>query len=213
MAAARDQLKQRQERFAELEAKATEQAAKLGASAVGAGDVLTASSESETQLVSSARQRQSSLKLAAELGALPPAPSRPGKAENSKPPLAYDLPVAASVEEGMGAVSDTGIRARGITLKAYAGAEVRIPADGTISFAGPFRRHDGVVIIDHGHGWLTLLTGVRTDLRKGDSVRRGDLLGRALGPVGVELSTNGTPVSAALIAGSSQMVSNRPNKG
>ena len=213
LAAARDQLKLRQERFAVLEANASDQAARLGASAVGAGDVLTASSESEAQILIGAQKRQSSLKLAAELGALPAASARPGGADNAKPPLAYFLPVAAPVEEGMGAVSDTGIRARGITLKAYAGAEVRVPADGKISFAGPFRRHDGVVIIDHGHGWMTLLTGVRTDLGKGDAVRRGDSLGRALGPVGVELSTNGTPVSAALIAGSSQMVSNRPNKG
>ena len=125
-------------------------------------------------------------------------------------------------EQGLRPAGDNGSYLQTVPLLSYKPSdkgvvsfapEVRIPADGTISFAGPFRRHDGVVIIDHGHGWLTLLTGVRTDLRKGDSVRRGDLLGRALGPVGVELSTNGTPVSAALIAGSSQMVSNRPNKG
>jgi septal ring factor EnvC (AmiA/AmiB activator) len=139
--------------------------------------------------------------------------ARPGKAGAGKPSLAYSLPVAAPVTEGLGAVSDNGIRARGITLKVYAGAEVRAPADGTISFAGPFRRHDGVVIIDHGHGWMTLMTGVRTDLRKGDRVRIGDPLGRALGPLGVELSTNGTPVSAALIAGSSQIVSNGRKSG
>jgi septal ring factor EnvC (AmiA/AmiB activator) len=81
---------------------------------------------------------------------------------------------------------------------------VRAPADGTIAFAGAFRRHDGVVIIDHGRGWMTMMTGVRSDRRKGDKVRRGDPLGRALGPIGLELSTNGRPVSAALIAGSSQ---------
>ena len=88
-----------------------------------------------------------------------------------------------------------------------------MPANGTIAFAGPFRRHDGIVIIDHGQGWLTLLTGVRTNRRKGDQVRLGEPLGRALGPVGVELSTNGTPVSAALIAGSSGIVSNQPKSG
>lgn len=213
LASAQSELKQRQQRFVELEARASAEAAKLGASAVGAGDVLTASSENEAQIISGAKERQSSLKLAADLAALPPAPPRPGRQDGAKSPIAYTLPVAAPVEEGLGAVSDSGIRARGITLKSYAGAEVRVPADGTISFAGPFRRHDGVVIIDHGRGWKTLMTGVRTDLRKGDAVRRGDRLGRALGSVGVELSTNGTPVSAALIAGSSDMVSNWPNSG
>jgi len=213
LAAAHEQLKQRQQQFAKLEDEASRQAAKLGASAIGAGDVLTATGESEAVLVGEARERRSSLALAADLGALPPALARPGKAGAGKPPLAYSLPVAAPVTEGLGAVSGNGIRARGITLKVYAGAEVRAPADGTISFAGPFRRHDGVVIIDHGHGWMTLMTGVRTDLRKGDRVRIGDPLGRALGPLGVELSTNGTPVSAALIAGSSQIVSNGRKSG
>ena len=92
-------------------------------------------------------------------------------------------------------------------LAAYAGQEAVAPADGTIAFAGPFRRHDGVVIIDHGRGWMTLMTGIRTKLRKGERIRLGEPLGRALGPVSVELSTNGTPVSAALIAGASQYLS------
>ena len=72
----------------------------------------------------------------------------------------------------------------------------------------PFRRHDGVIIIDHGRGWMTLMTGVRPERRKGERVKAGEPLGRALGSMTVELSTNGTPVSAALIASSSQMVSN-----
>jgi hypothetical protein len=44
------------------------------------------------------------------------------------------------------------------------------------------------------------MTGVRANRRKGDRVKAGAPLGRALGPVTVELSTNGVPVSAALIA-------------
>lgn len=210
LAAARDGLKERQLRFAQLEETATSQAAKFGASAVGAGDVLTVSSESEARILSSAAERRSSLSLAAELGALPSALKRPGGGKETARSFLYALPVSAPLIEGMGAVSDTGIRARGITLQSYRGAEVKVPANGTIAFAGPFRRHDGIVIIDHGQGWLTLLTGVRTNRRKGDQVRLGEPLGRALGPVGVELSTNGTPVSAALIAGSSGIVSNQP---
>jgi septal ring factor EnvC (AmiA/AmiB activator) len=117
------------------------------------------------------------------------------------------------LSEGFGSVSDTGIRARGVTLDAFRGAEVRAPADGTIAFAGAFRRHDGVVIIDHGRGWMTLMTGVRTDLRKGQRIRLGQPLGRALGPVTVELSANGSPFSAALIAGSSQLLSIKGKSG
>ena len=211
--AARKELEGRQQRFAALEAKAARRAASLGAGAVGASDVLVASTESEARLRSEAERRRAELKLAADLGALDAAPARPGKVRPVAPPLTYRLPVAAKVVVGVGSISDTGIRARGMTLQAYAGQDVRVPADGAIAFVGPFRRHDGVVIIDHGRGWMTLMTGVRSDLRKGQRVRLGQPLGRALGPVTVELSANGSPVSAALIAGSSQMLSIKGKSG
>ncbi|HVL29454.1 MAG TPA: peptidoglycan DD-metalloendopeptidase family protein [Sphingomicrobium sp.] len=130
-----------------------------------------------------------------------------------RPPISYMLPTGAGVIEGAGAVSDTGIRSRGLTLDTRRGEPIAAPADGTIAFAGPFRRHDGVVIIDHGDGWMTLMTGVATHLRQGERVRLNDPLGRALGPMTVELSINGAPVSAAIIAGSSQIVSNRGQSG
>lgn len=213
LAETRKELGQRQQRFAALEARATREAARLGAGAVGAADLYFVGAEAEAMLRSEAERRRAGLQLAAELGALRASPPRPGDAGIIKPPLAYRLPVAAQVVRGLGAVSENGIRARGVTLAAYAGQEVLAPADGTIAFAGAFRRHDGVVIIDHGRGWMTLMTGVRTDLEKGARVRLGQPLGRANGPVEVELSTNGSPVSAALIAGSSQLLSIRGRSG
>ena len=213
LADSRRELGVRQQRFSELEEKANQQASRLGAGALGAADILVASSESEARMLGQAQRRQAGLRLAAELGGLPPAPPRPGPSPSPKPVLAYQLPVAAPVTTGLGAVSETGIRARGITLAAFAGQAVTAPANGTIAFAGPFRRHDGVVIIDHGGGWMTLMTGVRTDFAKGSRAKLGAPLGRALGQVTVELSINGTPVSAALIARSSQMVSNGAKTG
>ena len=213
LAEARDQLRQRQQRFAALEDKAAERAAKLGAGAVGAGDVLFASAESQARLMGAAERRRSELQLAAELGGLAPAPARPGTSPVPKPPLVYRLPAPVRVLEGLGSVSDSGIRSRGLLLETYAGQQLAAPADGVIAFAGPFRRHDGVVIIDHGRGWMTLMTGVRTDSKKGDRVRLGEPLGRALGPTTLELSTNGTAASAALIAGSSQHLSIRGKSG
>ncbi len=204
LANARRQLDHRQRHLAQLEAKAMRQAEAYGAGAVGAGDVLIASREGASRIESEAARRRAALELAAELGHLPAAPARPGTTQPAATPLAYRLPVEAAITEGVGAVGDTGIRSRGLTLAARAGAEILVPADGTIAFAGPFRRHDGIVIIDHGRGWMTLMTGVRTPLRKGQRVRAGEPLGRGLGPMTVELSTNGRPVSAALIAGSSQ---------
>jgi septal ring factor EnvC (AmiA/AmiB activator) len=84
---------------------------------------------------------------------------------------------------------------------------VTAPADGVIKFAGPFRDFDGVVIIDHGGGWLSLLVNVASELHPGDRVTLGQEIGRALGPLQVELSQNGRRISPALIAGSSQNLS------
>jgi septal ring factor EnvC (AmiA/AmiB activator) len=82
------------------------------------------------------------------------------------------------------------------------------PASGRIAFAGPFRRHGGVLIIDHGEGWMTLMTEIRSALPPGTRVGRGEPVGRALGPPTVELSLHGKPQDAALIAGSSASLSN-----
>ena len=90
------------------------------------------------------------------------------------------------------------LRCRGVT----------VPADGTILFAAPFRNEDGVVIIDHGGGWTSLLLGVASDRPRGSQVQRGEPLGRALGTIGVELRRKGRPVSPALIAASSVPLSN-----
>ena len=70
-----------------------------------------------------------------------------------------------------------------------------------------------MVIIDHGRGWRSLMLNVSTSLVRGASVRGGDPLGRALGPVEVDLSNNGTNVSPAFIAASSAMLSKQGKGG
>jgi septal ring factor EnvC (AmiA/AmiB activator) len=77
-----------------------------------------------------------------------------------------------------------------------------------VRFAGPFRDYDGILIIDHGGGWMSLIVNVSTELKPGDRVQLGQPIGRALGPLQVELSQNGRRISPALIAGSSQSLSN-----
>jgi hypothetical protein len=52
-----------------------------------------------------------------------------------------------------------------------------------------------------------LLVNVSSTLRPGAKVGIGDPVGRALGPLLVELSQNGRRISPALIAGSSQGLS------
>jgi septal ring factor EnvC (AmiA/AmiB activator) len=82
-----------------------------------------------------------------------------------------------------------------------------------VRFSGPFRDYDGVLIIDHGGGWMSLIVNVGSTLRTGDKVALGQPVGRALGPLQVELSQNGRRISPALIAGSSQSLSKTPKGG
>ena len=93
------------------------------------------------------------------------------------------------------------------------GASVTAPADGVVRFSGPFRDYDGVLIIDHGGGWMSLIVNVSSTLQPGRKVRLGDPVGQALGPLLVELSQNGRRISPALIAGSSQSLSKAAKGG
>jgi septal ring factor EnvC (AmiA/AmiB activator) len=117
------------------------------------------------------------------------------------------------VTEGLAHVDESGVRARGITLATGRGAEVTAPGSGTVRFSGPFQDYDGVLIIDHGGGWMSLIVNVASTLRPGDRVELGQPVGRALGPLQVELSQYGRRISPALIAGSSQSLSKGPNGG
>ena len=215
VASRRDELAARQKRFTELEQRALALSASFAGRSLVVGDVALARGEEAEAFGREARDRRSAGRIAAELAALGPAPPRPFGAAGSAqpPPLAYQMPLASRLVEGLGEVSASGVRSRGVTLAAPRGAGLAAPADGQIKFAGPFRSREGIVIIDHGGGWMTLMSNVSTPLAVGARVRRGEPLGRALGPISVELSHRGRPVSAALIAGSSQMLSNRGKAG
>jgi septal ring factor EnvC (AmiA/AmiB activator) len=130
-----------------------------------------------------------------------------GEGEGREPALTYALPANAAVTDGHGAVSATGIRSRGIRLATRRGTPVTMPAGGRIVFSGPYRRYDGVVIIDHGNGWMTMLLDVRSEAKKGERLESGDPLGIALGEMTVELSHQGNFVSPAAMAARSRSLS------
>ncbi|MEO6360519.1 MAG: peptidoglycan DD-metalloendopeptidase family protein [Sphingomicrobium sp.] len=204
----RRELGQRRAEFAALEQRALESAAANKTQAVGAGDAALAAGETVESLSGAAAQSRSTSALVAALAVSPVPPPAPIRAEPNQPPvLHYALPVDAPVIAGVGSVSASGVRSRGLTMASYRGAPARVPASGIIRFAGPFRDYDGVVIIDHGGGWISLLVNIGTQAKKGDRVQFGAPLGRALGPVEVELSLNGQYLSPALIAGSSVRLS------
>jgi len=143
----------------------------------------------------------------AALAALPgplPRPSEgeaPVAAARSGPPP-YRLPVAGTVVTGLGELSDTGVRARGLTLATAPGAAIVAPTAGRVIYAGRFRRYGNIVIVDHGGGWTSLIAGLDAVLVKvGDTLSQGAPLGRA--PQGdapritVELRRQGRPVDLA----------------
>lgn len=208
----RKDLGAKRQRFAALEQRALQLAAKSGSAALGAGDVAIAASESVERLRGSESSSRSAAALAGQLAGEDAAPPRPtaGEGRLTPPPFSYQLPAAAAVTEGLAAVNESGVRARGLTLATWRGAPVTAPAAGTVRFSGPFHDYDGVLIIDHGGGWLSLLVNISSALKPGDRVALGEDVGRALGPLQVELSQYGRRISPAIIAGSSQSLSKDP---
>jgi septal ring factor EnvC (AmiA/AmiB activator) len=193
----------RQEQFATLEAEAEATARALGSDALEANDRMIAARDSAGRLdeesANSAAARRNARQVAA-LGALPPRPFAATGAVNRDRGPAYVMPATAPVVVGLGSVNRDGVRARGVQLATPRGTRIVAPAAGSVAFNGPFRRHDGIVIIDHGGGWMTMLIGVRGDKTKGGKVARGEDIGVALGDTTVEYSQNGRPMSAPLAA-------------
>jgi septal ring factor EnvC (AmiA/AmiB activator) len=204
----RDLVAKRQQ-FAGLEQRALQMAAGSGGQALGAGDVALAARETVERLQNAQTNSRGVRAVAAALASADSAPPRPTGPEGPplRPPFAYELPVAADVTQGLAAVNESGVRSRGLTLATSRGAPLAAPAAGTIKFAGPFRDYDGIIIIDHGGGWISLIVNIASPLHAGDRVELGQPIGRALGSIEVELSQNGRRISPALIAGSSESLS------
>jgi murein hydrolase activator len=119
--------------------------------------------------------------------------------------LPYRLPVLGSVVTGLGEVSVTGVRSRGLTLAVRPLAQLVAPAAGRIVFAGPYRGYGKIVIIDHGQGWTSLITAISAlDVAVGDSLLQGSPVGRA-GPeaptITVELRRRNVPVDITRFVG------------
>jgi len=212
----RKDLAARRQQFAALESRAISRSLASGGRALGAGDVAIAAGEDVERLRASEASSRDALRLAGQLAALEPAPPRPAGPEGGAVrlvPFAYVLPANARVIDGLGSVNDSGVQSRGLTLATSRGAPLAAPAAGTVRFSGPYGDYDGILIIDHGGGWMSLIVNVASTLRPGSRVQLGDPVGRALGPIGVELSQNGRRISPALIAGSSATLSKAPKGG
>lgn len=141
----------------------------------------------------------------ADVIALPGPPAAAAAAPAAEAP-AYRLPVRGRLVTGLGEVSGDGVRARGLTFAVTPGAATVAPAAGRVRYARPFRSYGGVVIMDHGDGWTTLLTGLgQLAVRPGQAVAAGAPIGRAAvndgARVTVELRRQGRPMDIARLVG------------
>ncbi|WP_284123846.1 murein hydrolase activator EnvC family protein [Parerythrobacter aestuarii] len=123
----------------------------------------------------------------------------PTSSDAALAPVGLQLPVSGRTVAGFGSIADGGVASDGITLAPRPGAQVVAPAAGRVAFAGPYRGYGRIVIIEHGAGWTSLVTGLaRSDVAVGDELVGGAPLGVAAverPQVMLELRRDGTPVN------------------
>lgn len=94
------------------------------------------------------------------------------------------LPVRGELSRQYGENTPYGNSAKGITIDTRPAARVVAPYDGKVVFAGPFRGYGQILIIEHGGGYHTLLSGLeRVDTSVGQWLLAGE-------PVGVMANPN-----------------------
>lgn len=195
--------------LAELEASHRQRSQALGRGAMNESDLALALGERARDLVDGMAEAGTADATAASLSGLPgpsPRPVAAGAAWPMPPRGLYRLPVAGRLVTGFDELSDSGVRSRGLTFATSDGAGVVAPAAGIVRYARHFRAYGVIVIIDHGNGWNSLVTGLaRAAVAPGQRVAIGATLGTA--PSGddprvtVELRRRGRPVDAAALIG------------
>ncbi|MGI4733161.1 MAG: murein hydrolase activator EnvC family protein [Janthinobacterium lividum] len=200
----RTALARRRTELAMLEARHGGRADALARVALAQGDQAIALGEEARDIVDRIAQSGGRQATLAELATLPDPAIPVATAGEAVPPVAYRLPVAGRLLTGFGELSAAGVRARGLTLAAVPGARVIAPAGGRVAYAGRFRGYGPIVILDHGAGWTSLVTGLGTlAVTRGETVATGAAIGRA--PAGdepqvtVELRRRGRPVDLAAL--------------
>lgn len=201
-----------QQRLARLEVEQRRRSAALAGSARLEAERALTLGENARDLDDLVRKLGTEGSLRERLASLPgplPRPARLTEAlpVDSAPPapqrLSYRLPVLGPVVRGFGEALPSGMRSSGVAIDARAGAIVVAPAAGRVTFAGLYRGYGGIAIVDHGNGYVSVVTGLASNIaRIGDTVAAGSPLGRA-GRTGVtvELRQDGKAVNPATLVG------------
>lgn len=203
---ARTGLANRRKALAALESDSRGKAANLSADAAIEYERAIGQGERARDLIERIDADRESGQVAAELaGYAGPRPRPGGGMAKTGTSNAFILPVAGRVLSGFGELNPTGYRERGIRFAVEPAARVVAPAAGKVSFAGRYRSFGNVVIIEHGNGWATLLTGIeRLGVETGAQVRQGATIGNAgttEPEIMVELRRNGRVMDIAALLG------------
>ncbi len=153
--------------------------------------------ERSTRLAAVAAERQRRSALAASRGLTPP--------RSEAPPLRLAgldgqeggliAPVIGRVVYRFG--EGEGRFTRGVAIAAAPNTPVLAPADGRVVYAGPFRDYGILLIVEHGGGFHSVLTGLGvSETMAGQWVLAGEPLGLTAGhgSLYIEIRRNGLPV-------------------
>lgn len=208
LGASRKLLGQRQAALAQLEQTAIRRSQRLADQAADEQERALGLGEEARDAADRMQTLSDAGDVGARLARLSGPDMRPAGADDSLPAAdgtpRYRLPASGDVATGFGEVSPSGVRSRGLTLATQADAKVVAPARGTVVFAKPFRSYGQVVIIAHGSGWTTTMTGLASiDVKPGERVSPGDPIGTAGGDaphVTVELRRDNRPIDIVAMA-------------
>lgn len=200
---ARSRLQSRRVSLARLEGDARGKAGDFSADAAAEFEQAIAQGERARDLVADIDTQRLSGEKAAALAALD-GPMLRGGAANSRPNgSAYKIPENGNLVFGFNELNPTGYRERGLRLALPPSSSVTAPAAGRISYAGNYRSFGQIVIIEHGGGWTSLVTGLASlNVTKGQPVTQGATLGqtRADRPeITLELRRNGRVMDIAAL--------------
>ena len=88
------------------------------------------------------------------------------------------LPARGRIIQKYGDTTLGGSSAKGLTMETRPGAQIISPFDGTVLFAGEFKGYGNLIIIEHGDGYHSLLSGLtRIDCIVGQNVLTGEPVG------------------------------------
>ncbi|GGC29049.1 hypothetical protein GCM10011371_15750 [Novosphingobium marinum] len=211
LAASESRLEERRSALAALESQQRLASRQVGGTAAREAERALALAERARDLTDLVEEFGKAGQLREELARLPGPIMRPPRPEESRvvaaesftaPPAGlpdYVLPVSGRVVAGFGEANEGDVRSRGISLSTRPGAQAVAPAPGRVAFAGPYQGYGQIVIIEHGGGWTSVVTGLaQLDTTVGRSLVAGSPLGIAGAGdpvVGLELRRDGEAVN------------------